>query len=517
MKLNLYTIKDEIKQWTFHGTPVGDKWQGIFDGFVYCQQLPVQWDQHTLYVLPASALDLSGIIPKWVQLLLLGKPSAAWINGGFSMLYICSEVTPEMVLSSLSACFQRYNQWMDAMQEIIDQQLPVSQFAEQTAKLVNHEIYGQARGYYVLFDRLPQGFYSAHNFQSYLENHYIPPQSYMPIDILTERIANHEYVANSMKRTPFIMRMLDYPCDSLYYNIFYKETCVALVVFNALLEPFRDRDYLVISTLGSFLNKSLILQQAQNMNRPAEQERVLSALLQRQLIPDEEIEHMIQQQHWKMQDSYMCSVLRLISKEDITLALNPLAVYIASLLKDGAYYSIYNGSIVFIYNLSWIQKSRRQLITLLIPILRDNLLTGSFSPIYNSFNKLYWNYQLCLIAEKCGKRKNPDYWYYLFEDYLVDYYLECATRNMTPDSLICPGLLALVEHDASKGTRYVELLRIYLENERSAVAASRAAYLSRSTFLYQLERIKRILNMDLDNSEVRLALQLSLCLLKART
>ena len=73
-----------------------------------------------------------------------------------------------------------------------------------------------------------------------------------------------------------------------------------------------------------------------------------------------------------------------------------------------------------------------------------------------------------------------------------------------------PGLTALEKHDKEKGTDFVPLLRLYLDCERSAVATARAAYRSRSTLLYQLDRMQEILDIDLNDPEQRLIVQIAL-------
>lgn len=48
----------------------------------------------------------------------------------------------------------------------------------------------------------------------------------------------------------------------------------------------------------------------------------------------------------------------------------------------------------------------------------------------------------------------------------------------------------------------------YLDQKRSIINTVRASYTSRSTFIYQVQRIQEILQMDLDDPEVRLLLMM---------
>ncbi len=83
-------------------------------------------------------------------------------------------------------------------------------------------------------------------------------------------------------------------------------------------------------------------------------------------------------------------------------------------------------------------------------------------------------------------------------------------KNTIPEALIPEGLQHLIEHDKRKGTAYVQLLRYYLDNERSIVKTIRTAYISRSTFIYQIQKIQEIMQIDLNVPDNRLLLQVIL-------
>ena len=55
---------------------------------------------------------------------------------------------------------------------------------------------------------------------------------------------------------------------------------------------------------------------------------------------------------------------------------------------------------------------------------------------------------------------------------------------------------------------YVETLHVYLENERSISQTAKALYIHRSTLIERLERIKSILQADLDDPKQRTELYL---------
>lgn len=96
----------------------------------------------------------------------------------------------------------------------------------------------------------------------------------------------------------------------------------------------------------------------------------------------------------------------------------------------------------------------------------------------------------------------------------MTYILEQATRRL-PGTMIChEGLLELKKHDEENQTQYMETLRVYLEQHLSATQAARELFIHRSTFLYRLDRIREILQSDLDDPEEVFYLELSFRLLE---
>ena len=81
--------------------------------------------------------------------------------------------------------------------------------------------------------------------------------------------------------------------------------------------------------------------------------------------------------------------------------------------------------------------------------------------------------------------------------------------------MIChEGLLELKEQDEKNHTEYMQTLKVYLEQHLSATQAARELFIHRSTFLYRLEKIKEILQSDLEDAEEIFYLELSFRLLE---
>lgn len=108
-----------------------------------------------------------------------------------------------------------------------------------------------------------------------------------------------------------------------------------------------------------------------------------------------------------------------------------------------------------------------------------------------------------------GNKKNE---FYLYRD-LGLYKLFFAIEN--PDVLKeyyhdCLG--SLEEHDLKKNTNYVEVLKLYLENNGSINETAQILFLHRNTVNYKIRKIEEMLGYSLSEIETRSKLYIALCL-----
>lgn len=141
--------------------------------------------------------------------------------------------------------------------------------------------------------------------------------------------------------------------------------------------------------------------------------------------------------------------------------------------------------------------------------LRENGLAGGVSNRFDDITLLKDYYQQAVTSLK-----------YDAESPGLHPYSQCAMRHMLgffPTErlhiLVHPALNRLREHDKAAGAELYETLRAYLENERSLVKTASALFIHRNTLLYRLEKLHQLVELDLDDAQLRLYLTLSFHLL----
>lgn len=94
------------------------------------------------------------------------------------------------------------------------------------------------------------------------------------------------------------------------------------------------------------------------------------------------------------------------------------------------------------------------------------------------------------------------------EDYVLAYLRDRFCHVMDID-VISPVLRQLKTHDAENGTEYYDTLRMYLLCERDQTLAAKALCIHRNSLVYRVNRLKEMIDADLEDPNTRLYLLLS--------
>ncbi len=142
---------------------------------------------------------------------------------------------------------------------------------------------------------------------------------------------------------------------------------------------------------------------------------------------------------------------------------------------------------------------------------------GYIAGISNEFtsiaNIIYYNMQAEYIVN-VSFHKSEKGTLFFFDDYVLEYMLYECSGKFPAETLFTKGLKALMEYDKTHDTEYMKTLDVYLKNEMGIKTTAEELFIHRSSLFKRIDRIRDILNMDLDDPEKRLYLRICLALLK---
>ena len=228
---------------------------------------------------------------------------------------------------------------------------------------------------------------------------------------------------------------------------------------------------------------------------------------------NDEIAQWLPLSSWNAQDNYVCARLILQDRDIQTRIIVQSCHHIESSIP-GCYAFLYRDDIVVLINLTAAGLSFSDCVSRLAIITREGLFKTGFSTPYNQFKDTPYYYLQAGIALEYGIKSDSMFWNYQFEQYAMPYICDQITKELPARQICCQKILKLKEYDRQNNTDLYETLRCYLNHERNAVQTANAMFIHRSTLFYRLNRIKSLLDINMDVPENRLYLQLSYYLLE---
>jgi len=180
------------------------------------------------------------------------------------------------------------------------------------------------------------------------------------------------------------------------------------------------------------------------------------------------------------------------------------------------------GSDILILNLSKTQDNIENAETHrehLSNIVGDQSGSCGISNVFLSLSEISPAYDQAKAAAVTGERLRRTHSdasgisFFFFEDifmyYLVNHCAETA-YELFSNSLAFRAIKTLARHDNNHGTKLLKLLSVYLGCERNATSTCNLMHMHRNTVIYHIGKIESLLNVKLDDEDIRLKLILGL-------
>ncbi len=347
---------------------------------------------------------------------------------------------------------------------------------------------------------------------------YLPPRA----RLYTDDGLNMEYV-NALLQNETYRDMADtheyvmFPayisgCRSMNRNLFVDGKATHRLVLTECRSEITLRVICVLDILVEKL-EYLLAHEAEEEDPDRDMEQIFVRILSDRTADYMQVSRELSELGWSGNHEYMCLILQITYLNQQNLSTKAICRYIKKKFEDSVSF-LYQDEIVAFFDLTRLGKSQEEVAGKLVYFIRDTYLKAGYSRVMTGHMNLRRQYVQAKTALDVGSRKKPYLWIHYFGQVALTYILEQATRRL-PGTMIChEGLLELKKHDEENQTQYMETLRVYLEQHLSATQAARELFIHRSTFLYRLDRIKEILQSELDDPEEIFYLELSFRLLE---
>ena len=347
---------------------------------------------------------------------------------------------------------------------------------------------------------------------------YLPPRA----RLYTDEGLNVEYV-NALLQNETYREMADthetvmFPayisgCRSMNRNLFVDEKATHRLILTECRVEITQGVICVLDILSEKL-EFLLAHEEEETDPDRDIEQIFVRVLSDRTADYMQISRELSELGWGGNHEYMCLILQITYLNQQNLSTKAISRYIKKKLWDSVSF-LYQDEIVVFFDLTRLGMNQEEVAGKLVYFIRDTYLKAGYSRVMTGHMNLRRQYVQAKTALDVGSRKKPYLWIHYFSQVAMTYILEQATKRL-PGTMIChEGLLELKKHDEENQTQYMETLRVYLEQHLSATQAARELFIHRSTFLYRLDRIREILQSDLDDPEEIFYLELSFRLLE---
>lgn len=295
---------------------------------------------------------------------------------------------------------------------------------------------------------------------------------------------------------------------SYYFNIFLGDNYVSRILYLISNSDFDPRMLPLLEDCSKKISHRYLqqFQQKRSLDKKVQIRRQLHQMLNGNVPTLDDSVLLISSINWKIHDEYITFKLQSCGYSNSTQTLEYYCARMESLSPDLIAIA-QNNSIYCIANLSQIKEA----IDSLLPVfLRDNMLIAGCSCRYHNYPQFGLYCEEASVALAIGTELYPEFWIHHFEDYVLKYCVLQSKSHFPVSDLCHPALIILQKYDETHtDTELCRTLKCYLANQFRASAAAVQLHIHRTTFLYRMQRIEELTELNLKDTNTVLHLLLS--------
>ena len=274
-------------------------------------------------------------------------------------------------------------------------------------------------------------------------------------------------------------------------------------------QPFLDGMESLLEFLAALIKSALLRNASKGSSKDKSLHSIFLSALSDRTADYIVISQSLTSMGWLSSHKYLCIVLQVTYVDQQNLTSNAICNYLENLFSYSCVFQFKEYLVAYI-NLTKSEYEIEDVSDRIIYFIRDSFLKAGYSRAMHGHLNLRRQYIQACAALEVGSQKNPFLWSHHFNTIAMPFIYQQATKKL-PGYMIChEKLLALLEIDRMQKTEYIKTLSVYLDHNLNAVQSAKALFIHRSTFLYRLDKIKDILETDLDDPEELMYLMLSL-------
>lgn len=287
---------------------------------------------------------------------------------------------------------------------------------------------------------------------------------------------------------------------------------VAWLHLAELRRPIAEADLECFGLLAQLLSREMQKSDLLSKTEKSPASRFLQELLETPYPNGETALHRLEALHFPVKDSFYLAAMQFSVEKPAEISFEMLELQLRPALHN-AIWCVCREQFVILYTVEEDEELDSEVKGLLRRIAIVNHITVGVSNAFSTLDKIPAAFAQTQTAIRFG-RKYPisyntgrplcQYFQYSFLEML-----ETCSKGGDLLQYCSPMLLRLLNYDQKNGTDLMNTLYEYLENSRNINQTAEALYVHKNTLLNRLNRIRAVMNCDMDNSWDRFLLSLS--------
>lgn len=466
-----------------------------------------QPSENTLYLADSGCSSVLSQIPAGSGVLFLEEPCP----DDFSCDYIVLDAsTPShQIINYVQDLFTAVNAWETEAYHALLSNQGFQRLFDSARKFLQNPIYLHDKSYHILAYSEDTGNPSMKKSYDFIRSGKISSKAILNLS------RNPEFIRTfDADQSAYCKKSSIWPDEYnyIYHNIKINGIFAGRIFVDERCRPFKALDYAILDRLSELVEKTLSNRPFSSGCSKNKLEKLAENLMDGQAPNSDTAALILEDSEWNQYHDFFCFSIHLQEKKLKYSPADSLCLSIQAAFPNCCLFP-YKQEIIGIVPITEKDIQRGSFTRCLTPILLNYHLQAGISSVFHDFMDLPLYCQQASALPELVPASQDTSPVLFFDDHIMAYILKQLMNRADPSSLFPDGLRKLIQHDHDNLTNYVQTLRTYLECCCSPTQATKQLFIHRSTFLYRLEKISEIANIDFNDSEQRLLYMISLKIL----
>jgi hypothetical protein len=451
----------------------------------------------TLYVTATDSVIKNGIPQNDISLICISGPlPKRFLNSGNPILSLEYQTDILQVFNLVQDIFALYDAWSEQLRTILKETSDVKEMIECSVPVFNNPLIITDRDLKIVIHTV---YDLAHS----------DPHSKTPLfDVKSSDALASAHIVNALKPTlrPNSNRSGAYELlgkQHYFVRLKWAQHNLGALTIESLIHELRSFDPLLLEYLADFVEQALRNRRVVKPDNATTLRTVLKDLLRGYPVPEY---HLREPSQTYNKRPWVCCCMK-PTENDSVVPVHYIYESMKSIVPESVIFE-HESLITCFFPVDGACGEANPYLDVICSFFEEIEFKGGMSNHFSDIAEARYYFLQARCALFTGCSIDPRRPLYFFSEYALPYMLQNCFGEF-PIKYLCPqGLTRLRELNAASNVDYWNTLRVYLDNEMRATQTAKELFLHRSTLLLRIERIRKVMDIDLENPSQRLYIQL---------